>query len=89
MTSKELNPTLQSVIDIEHEQMLLSDVSYSEQDNNGLYSINFNLDKTYSFGYIETDDCVYDLIISGGSLSCIVSQEAKEQLQNGKIHLFQ
>lgn len=88
LVEKQLNPNFDSVKEIEHTEFKLSDIPYEERNNDMIYSAIINVEGDYSYGYLETDGYVYDLIPSSGSFYCIVSQKSKVQVKRGTVHLY-
>ncbi len=88
MTNKNLNPLLSEVVDEPHCIYPLQEVGAVMEADNALGIITFESDQDYKFGYLETEEGVFDLMIDGTKISCTV-QLSSVNLEDAIIHLYQ
>ena len=86
MMEKDLNPRLCEVIDEPHSICSLQEVGAVTEANHAIEVITFETEQAYSFGYLETKDGVFDLIIDETKISCTVQLDSVS-LEGAVIHL--
>lgn len=89
LNNKTLNPTLDTVIGNSHEEVLLSELDYNTEENGNLNTITFESNVNYKYGYVNINNIVYDLNISGKTISCTIDKTRAINFDNSIVYLFE
>lgn len=87
LCSKDLNPTIDSVLNQPHETLSLEEVSAEVTQQDALTKIDLKTGKEYSFGYLVMNGKTFDLIFHDGSATCTVDT-GNFAPEDAEVYLF-